>query len=87
MGRLATLVEDLVSGGLEGGGLRAALLPILRDEDCAQLLRDLRDDPEYSFVAYEAPPEVCSKPKEMLAWLLERLVFELREERAETLRS
>ena len=87
MSRLATLVEDLVSGGLEGDALRVAMLPILRDEDCAQLLRDLRDDPEYSFVAYEAPAEVCSKPKEMLAWLLERLVSELREERAETLRT
>ena len=87
MERLSTLVEDLVSAGLEGAALQDAMLPILRDEDCARLLRDLRDDPEYSFVVYEAPPEVCSKPKEMLAWLLERLVIDLREERAETLRN
>ncbi len=87
MSRLPPLVEDLVSGGLEGAALRDALLPILWDEDCARLLRDLRDDPEYSFVVYEAPSEVCSKPKEILAWLLERLVIELREERAETLRT
>ena len=81
MSPLPAMVEALVDGGAVDGALRDEVGAALRGRDCAQLLRDLRDDPDLSFVIYEVPRDVCSKPREMLAWLLERLVMELRDER------
>ncbi|MCO4772841.1 MAG: hypothetical protein KDA24_22605 [Deltaproteobacteria bacterium] len=77
--RLHSLVSELRDAG-QGTALRDAVGRALRGEDCALILRALREDPEYSFVIYEVPRDVCSKPREMLAWLLERLVLELSEE-------
>ena len=79
---LHRLVESLVGSGRRGPGLAAAVTEALAGRDCALLLRELRSDPEFSFVIYEVPRDVCSKPKELLAWLLERLVLELRDERS-----
>jgi hypothetical protein len=78
---LRALVDALVLSPATGPALRDAVGASLRGRDCAALLRDLRDDPELNFVIYEVPRDVCSKPREMLAWLLERLVGELRDER------
>lgn len=79
---LHRMVESLVASDSRVPTLAAAVTQSLAGHDCAALLRELREDPEFSFVIYEVPRDVCSKPKEMLAWLLERLVVELRDERS-----
>jgi|GEM_PF-4183357 len=79
---LRSVVERLVSDGGRDAALRDAISSALKGADCAELLRSLREDPEYSFVVYEVPRDICSKPREMLSWLLSRLVEELRDERS-----